>query len=412
MPIVASRAREIHALIAQLDAQDDAQRESAVAQLTLRGERATEALLAALAKAPPRTRVGILAVFEATRDRRSHRAVLGLLADADHGVVERAAAATASFPGTETVRALTRLALQSGPVARHAVAALLRLHENGHVEALDALLTVLFEEAADVEARGDALEVLDRVPQRERRALVKRLANTRSALAGRIRSLEDRPAQAASPPAKALVAALLAPSCSPEAALRTGEALRQLGLEAEEAMREGLADADQPLAARILVDALAACRSVRSIPAQKALLARLQAKPASQRAPWAEVRGRVHLALAEMGSRIALHDLRDLLAARPPQAIPAALAAVQAVGDGSFISLLAALAFDAPEYRDLCATALGAVVARERLGRRAKAVRDVRPEHREALGAIWPAPQARPRKAKRHENDRLPHSSS
>jgi hypothetical protein len=90
-----------------------------------------------------------------------------------------------------------------------------------------------------------------------------------------------------------------------------------------------------------------------------------------------------------MGSRIALYDLREMLEARPLLAAPSLLKAAAAVGDGSFLPTLAALACAEPDLLDDCRSAFRAVAGRENLRRSSKALKAVRPEHREGLARLW-----------------------
>ena len=81
MPIVPSRSERVHALVRQLASERPAERDSAVAQLTLLGPRAVEPLLASLTEAPTPARMAALEVLERLGDHRARPAVLDLVHD-------------------------------------------------------------------------------------------------------------------------------------------------------------------------------------------------------------------------------------------------------------------------------------------------------------------------------------------
>jgi len=396
MPIVASKAHQIHELIGRLGSQDEVRRESAIARLTLLGERATEALLQALPRASQATRLGILTVLEATGDRRGLSSILAQLESSEPAVVLRAVAAATTLPDPRTAQALARLAGHPDPaVRRSALDALLRLAKAGYLEALDALLGLLFDERAALPSRLAALPVVDQVTGKDRRILLRDLRAI-PALAERVAAMEKsggarpqrRPRAVAPATAASLIESLLARPGDLQSALETGRALCQLDAGAEPAVRAALERTSHLLPLRMLADALGHWRQPASLPALRQLLDRLTTAPGDP-AGVAEVKARIHLVLADMGSRIALYDLREMLEARPVLAAPSLLRAAAAVGDSSFLPALAALAGSGSGLLDDCRRAFAAIAGREKLRRGSKAAKAVRPEHREGLARLW-----------------------
>jgi hypothetical protein len=94
---------------------------------------------------------------------------------------------------------------------------------------------------------------------------------------------------------------------------------------------------------------------------------------------WRALRGTVHQALAQRGSRVALYDLRETLAEASGPLPVSFLAAVHAIGDGTCVEPLAAAytkaSPDETWWRQQLASACHAVMARERLTRRSAVVK-------------------------------------
>jgi hypothetical protein len=92
-----------------------------------------------------------------------------------------------------------------------------------------------------------------------------------------------------------------------------------------------------------------------------------------------------------LDSRIALYALREALAERPPLAARRLLDAASRIGDASLVPAIVALAHDAPPFFDACARALAAIVARERLTRRSRALKGVPQRLQLTLEKLWRA---------------------
>lgn len=432
MPIVPSRAREIQKLLAQLGGGEAARREAAVARLTLLGERSVEPLLAWLRTASADGRLQALAVLSRLHDSRALPEILALAKDPHPEVARRAVELAAEYPSARTAQAVAAvLAGADAWTRRAAVASLARLHRAGVVEALDPLLDLLLDEDQDESLRLQCLEAVAHLGRRELRPLLKRLVRyaSRPALTRRAAELAGG-LEDASPPASlarevkqlgqlpvsqeeaalealagqglvaadALIEALLAPSVQAALALRIGKALRRFDLHVLDRIHRALARAETPLALRVLAEASAEFKAPASIPALHRALERLNEQGAGSSGAIdaiAETKARIHSVLASLGSRIALYDLREMLEARPPRALPTLLGAAERIGDATVVPALAGLVAEDASNLDPCAAALAAIVRRERLRRTSRALKSVRPERRHALDALWARASAR-----------------
>lgn len=332
MPIKASSTRQIETLIADLDSDHASAREAAVARLTLVGARAVERLLLVLdSSASPTARAAALRALEAIADPRSLDRVLDALDAADATVACAAASAAHVF--------------LRGP--------------RGNI-AVDRLTTVVMDTARDEEVRIVALRALGELEQ--------------STLAPLLNALRQDSSDAIKAATK-----LTATVDPVDMVIRAAErGLPQDPVELGEALSRAGASVALPLLLRLI-------ERVRD---------REASEPASRRAEWTRVRGRVHLALAARGSRIALYDLRESLEAASATAsisgpLPVEfLAALSRAGDASCLeavatayarSRTAGLQGDAESgwWRDHLADAFKTIVAREHLTGRHAVMRKI-----------------------------------
>jgi eukaryotic-like serine/threonine-protein kinase len=378
MPIVPSRARRIQELIRGLGSERAADRESAVAQLTLLGPRVVEALLRALPTAGPATRLAALEVLERLRETRALPEIVALAQSADTNVARRALEVLGAFPVPRAAMALARI-LESAPapLRRAAVCSLVRYQAAGMVEATDPLLDVLMDEREDDELRLfvlDSLAALD--PPLDSRTLLPLLerlqGSTDPTVADRAASLKS--SAAGSRPGG------IAPSVPLDA--RPDDA---------EALERELERSSDPKSVGPLADALGRVGRPSSLPVLARALERLSRPDDDERVVIARAvaKGRVHLALAALDSRLALFDLREMLQARPVRALPSLLEAAARVGDASVVPALVALAAESRTLVDLCAGPFASIVRRARLRPTSAALKAVRPAHREALRELW-----------------------
>ncbi|HWF86571.1 MAG TPA: hypothetical protein VG222_17050 [Vicinamibacterales bacterium] len=316
MAIRLSSSKDIDALVADLSAPAAVTREAAVARLTIIGARAVERLTAVVASSAAVTaRTAALRALEAIGDPRGRAAILRALADADAAVAAAAATAASGYlhgpHGAEALDHLTRTALdrsRAGSVRVAAVRAVGELDSATIAPLLDALRD---DRDKDVRAAAAAMA-------------------TRNASTGR-------------EPTATLAAA---------------------------------ADGELPADPGDLRDAIVHAGATATLPEMLRVIetvrARESAEPASTRGEWTAVRAAAHFALAVRGSRIALYDLRESLAATDARLPVEWLAALAAVGDATCLEPMAAAhAHTAdPWWREHVADAFRAIVKREGVTRR------------------------------------------
>ncbi|HEX9185909.1 MAG TPA: HEAT repeat domain-containing protein, partial [Vicinamibacteria bacterium] len=147
MPIVPSRSRRIQELLGRLASPLAAERDSAVAGLTLLGPRVLEPLRAFLPGAARPARLAAVEVLERIEDRGALPLLLELSRDGDEAVSRRAIQAAGAIPDPRAVSGLAALVAPPAPAQRRSAAAraLARL-ARGRVEALDVLVARLLDE--------------------------------------------------------------------------------------------------------------------------------------------------------------------------------------------------------------------------------------------------------------------------
>jgi hypothetical protein len=365
VPIVPSRSGRIQELLDRLASGGPAERDSAVAGLTLLGTRVIEPLRALLPDTNRAARLAALEVLDRIEDHAALAPLLELVEDHDEAVARRAMEAVGGRSDPRAARALARVLAGPAPAPRRrcAVLALVRLQAAGLVEALDPLAARLLDEREDAGLRVAILDALETqeppLAPATLRPLRKRLAASADRrLAARARSIAE-PAV----PLERLVAELVVPGRSAGAVART--------------------------------TAVLALRGAPAIPALQQALERLGPPGRGGRDPSSlRARAAIHEALAALDSRIALYDLRETIAAGARTVMPALLRAAGRVGDGSLVPVLAHAVAEDPASLDACAEALAAIVAREKLRKTSAACRSVRPDDRAAFVLVWDAAKA------------------
>jgi hypothetical protein len=397
MPIVPSRSKRVHALVRQLASERPAERDSAVAQLTLLGPRAVEALLASLTEAPTPARMAALEVLERLGDHRARSAVLDLVHDPSRPVALRAIELAGRRSDPRSVAALAEV-LARGPRAhrRAAAEALARLHGAGVVEALAPLVDTLVDDEAETTLRLTVLDALLRVepplPRSTLRPLRRRLASSGDPAVARRASDLDRHTPRRGGP-KDVVERLRGGEIVPDEAQRIAATLLESGEAPLEKLHEALEQAPSSRSVQALAVVLGTVGGPASIPVLSRALARAGDSARSEEDPddGLAARAAIHSALAALDSRVALHDLRDLIALHPRGVMPALLAAAARVGDASLVPALARAASEEPALLEPCASTFVVIARRARLRRSNAALRRVRVEHRGALDAFFAA---------------------
>jgi HEAT repeat protein len=369
VPIVPSRSARIQGLRRRLVSGGPAERDSAVAGLTLLGARVVEPLRAILPTASRAARLAVVEVLDRIEDYTALAPLLDLVRDEDEPVALRAMEAAGGRPDPRAAEALARVLSGPAPLPRRKAAALalVRLQAAGLVEALDPLAARLLDEREEAGLRVAILEALRAqeppLGPATLRPLLKRLATSADPqLAARARSTTD-----AHVPLERLVDELVLPERSAEAVARTSAALAGRGAPAIPALQRALE--------------------------RLGPLGRGGGDASSLRA-----RAAIHEALAALDSRVALYDLRETIESGPRAVMPALLRAAGRVGDGSLVPVLARAVANEPALVDACAEAFTSIVAREKLRKTSAACRSVRPADRGALLLLWERARAsRPR---------------
>jgi hypothetical protein len=325
-----SAAADIQHLIDDLCGADDVARQTAAARLSVIGTRAVPHLLTAFARCPSAVgRAAVVGVLESTGDRRGVDLAVAQLD-----------------------------AVTAEPQVQAAAVALLGSHLDSEAgaKALEALSGLLLDTHRPDLLRVRAIDVLARALPDYIAPLRKRLAQDANAA---VRRWATGAASAASP------------AVEPKAAFESilsGEGVDPAVLQA--LVVEGGGDA-----------ALSTLHRLVEVSKAREDGARAEADGLE----WREVRGTLHSALAQRGSRVALYDVRESLASAARPLPDGFVEAAALVGDAACLEAIAeALArvpatMDAREeqWRDALVRAGRAIVRRERLTRRHAAVRKV-----------------------------------
>lgn len=324
MVIKASAAAEIRQLISALSGDDDVRREAAIARLAVIGRRAVDRLIAA---------------YESTGDRDTRIAVLRALEPVSDG----------------RMVPLARKALSEGGDLAVAAAAALRGLLNSTdgptgADALDALLAVALDPAAERRVRLAAVEALQDMPEGVR----------------------------------ARVAAALQADSDPALKARASGLPRDAA--AADAVWQDALEGHLPDSPAVLRDAAQTRAQAAALSAIQKLIDAVRAHEGSVRADvrrgeWQALRGALHQSLALRGSRVAVYDLRETLAAARERVPVSFLAALHVVGDQSCLEPLAAAYSrthaDDARWRHQLAAAFRAISTREKVTRRHAAMKRI-----------------------------------
>jgi HEAT repeat protein len=340
--IKASSSKLIESLMTDLGAGSAATREAAVARLTVIGSRAVERLVVLVgSSALPGARTAALRTLEAIGDPRALAPALDILADrhAEPAVGAAAAGVARVFlrgrRGAAAVDRLTAVVLDRGRAEALRLAALRALRELGPATIAPVLSSLAEDPSAAIRAE----------------AVTKRTTG-----------------QAATDPVATV----------------TGAA--EVGLPEEPggaiALRRALGDAGGVVPLPVLLRVIERLRE------------REAAEPAARRDEWTMARAAAHVALASRGSRLALYDLRESLEAATRPLPVEFLAALSMAGDASCLEPIAGAHANAKNawWRDHLADAFRAIVARERVTRRHKAVKKIEKKWKGVVEQLWSQP--------------------
>jgi hypothetical protein len=333
--IRASSGKTVEALAADLSSSSDVARDAAVARLAVIGARAVQrvAAVAADRSTGPASRVAAFRVLEAIGDSRGLKPALAATADSDISVATAALNVVALF-----------------------------LDDPADMAALDCVTAIALDRARARSIRVAAVRALLRLDRSTIKPIIDTLASDPDAEIARASHAAGRRMRAADRLADAAVG--------------------QLG--------------DDPAALRA---ALASGAVQQTLPALHQIVDRTRiregAVPPAERAAWTAVRAAAHAALARRGSRLALYDLRETVAAAKQPLPLDFVTALTLIGEATCLEAVAAAYVHASKRRpadDWWARQLGdafrAIVTREQLTRRHTAVKKIERSWPGLFGAL------------------------
>jgi len=379
MSIFDSKAREVEALIGQLASPSTQEVEVALARLTIIGPRAVEHLISALESPHFAIRANAIEVLARISDPRSTTPLLQSLEDPHPVVKVKAIEALPSFPLPKTARGLTA-ALQrekEGKFRKMLVNALLYLCQQGIIEALEGLLKFLTDRGEDCQLRLQAMEVLKLIDPKQRSQLLQRLSfDPEPQIAHRAKELQRESSQKRKklPPSKAekliarlnsqdyltwssalrdvarkgtslmepLINSMLRPSATIAYCRRVGMALRQMGKGTAERIYPYLDKVEHYPALEVLINLISQYHDPHSAVHLKKVLDRLNEELVKAKEPESQswillIKGKIHTALADIDSRVALGDLREMLLHPATLGWVELLKAAQLLGNRDFL---------------------------------------------------------------------------
>jgi HEAT repeat protein len=402
VPIVPSRSARIQHLLGRLASGSPAERDSAVAGLTLLGARVVLPLRAILPTAKRVARQAALEVLDRIEDHAALAPLLDLVEDEDEPLALRAMEAVGGRPDPRATEALA--GILSGPAAtsrrRGAALALVRQQAAGIVEALDPLVDRVVDEAEPESLRLAVLEALAALDpplaSSTLRPLLRHLAGSAApALAARARALSGAPGKdtRARGPAAPRLDRILARHRSAAEGDRPVRALSKPGAVPLESLHAAMEEAGGAPAITAAASVLGTVGTPASIPVLHRALARLGPVRARGSRPEdadaLRARVAVHRALCALGSRIALYDLREAIEARPARAIADLLEVAARIGDSTLVPSLARVASEDPALRAPCGEVFAAIARREKLRRTSASLKPVRAADRAALEGFF-----------------------
>lgn len=381
-----------------------------------------------------RIRSRVMPLLAAIQDPRGREPLIAMLLDRNARMRLIATRCLARFPSADVVVALERsLEKEKRKDLRiAAVHSLVELYSAGRDGAIRRTLDLLFAPDEPCELRLAAFSLLRALPVRQRRSIVRRLSRdaselvrnaaiefdrdtarrvepTHAEIAGWLERLGDddyavwnesiqRLSACGREVIRPLVEAMQVNAEDPEYCTRAGIVLKALGPRRGRPLGPLLETVHEPLPLQTLIEVIGALGEKSLIYRLKDLIDRLAAQPIERTGfdPCLRVRARAHVELARIGSRVAIADLREALNSTDGRTDLDMLIAVSRIGKRDELALLlrAWLREDAFTRRHI-AEAVRAIMKRERIRRNARILLTLRPEERQALTQILPAPQPR-----------------
>jgi len=425
-----SRANEITELVRALASRRKARVDAARARLTIIGSPAVECLVEALEDDNNTVRSRAMPLLALIQDPRGREPLVAMLLDRSPRLREIAARSLARFPSAETIAALNRTLDKERreDVRVAAVESLVDLYAAGQETAIRRVVDLLMDASEAPRLRCAAFALLPILRPSERRGILTRLLRDPAVevrdRAARVVARGEPRAQPSPASMRKLVENLQSDdyvawnaavrrlgSCGrsavdpliagmrghahdPEYCIRAGLALKALGPRRSRSLTQALDEVVEPLPLQVLVDVVGSIGEKSLIYHLKALLERLAARPRAVDEsdgfdPMRRVRSKAHLELAAIGSRVAIRDLRGLIADREGRLELEAVAAVARIGRREeLVPLLGAYVREDRFTKERIADAVRTILRRERIRRNNPMFRGLSRAQRLAFEAI------------------------
>jgi HEAT repeat protein len=434
------RANEIPALIRGLGSRSKNRVDSSKARLTIIGSRAVEDLIEALEGDKNRVRAQVMPLLALIQDCRGREPLIAMLLDRSPQMRLIAVRCLARFPSSDCIAALKRVLHKDTDVQVQiaAVQSLVELYSAGQDQAMAPVLDLLLDKDAPAALRVAAFSLLRALRPAHRRSILTRLkkdpvVEVREKAAGfeveavALVELEDADlrgliAELASDDyavwndavqrlggcgavvVQPLIGEMRRQSHDPEFCTRAGMVLKALGPRRGRALADELDHVDEPVPLQVLVEVVGTFGEKALIYRLKELIERISEQPSSGNRRDGfdlthRVRAKAHLELARIGSRVAIQDLRDALAASLRRMDLELLAAVELIGKREELALLLRAYNREDNFtKRKIAEVVRTIMKRERIRRNNRMFQTLGPERRRALESILPPKPARIRR--------------
>ncbi len=419
-------------LIRRLSSSDREQVQAARARLTLLGGRAVDALIETLEGGNDRLKLQAMPMLALIRDARAREPLIALLHDREPKIREAACRALSRFPCREAVLSIEKVVKNDlrAEVRVAAVQSLVAIFDEGQDEALRELLSVLFDPDESRRVRLAAFAAIPLLSARERRAVIRKLRDDADReIASRAGALEQecgRPEPAAGDDAaiarlaselaspqhgrwndamhrliglggRALphvIAAMRARHRDPEFACRAAMVIKGLGARRLRSVADYLDTVIEPLPLEVLVDVVASLDDRPATYRLREVIDSLDARLAGLNGfdgpdPYARVRAKAHLAIARLGSRVAVGDLKKTLTDPSRRIDPELLTAAGRIGTRDELpDLLRAYRREDPWMRVKIREVFWQIIRREKIRRGGPSFQSLARQDRQALREI------------------------
>src|SRR5262245_4052714 len=425
-------------LVRRLVSSDREKVEAARTRLTLLGTRAVAALIGALEGGNNKLKLQAIPVLSVIRDGAAREPIIALLRDAEPRIREAACRALARFPSREAIVCLEKVVKTElrAEVRAAAVQSLATIYDEGFQDALREPLGVLFDAEESIRVRLAALAVLPLLHARERKTLLAKLrldpdreiaahAATLEAEEARIEPDDEESASRLTTELASsshvrwnaamhrlialgsrslpyLVTAMRARHKDPEFASRAAMVLKGLGPRRLRPVVDYLDSVVEPLPLEVLVDVVAGLEDRPLTYRLREVIDSLETRRVAVNGsagpdPYARVRARAHLAIARLGSRVAVADLKQTLREPSRRIDPDLLTAVARIGTRDELpDLLRAWRREEPWMRTKIRDVFWQIVQREKIRRGGEPLKDLSRLDREALRQILAERRQRP----------------